>query len=143
MIIFLLILLLVSIILEGTVTALPLVILCLICMTICLRNSIVFFPAFIAGIFLDAFALRPIGGTSVFFLVTVFLILLYQRKYEINSYPFILLASFLSSFLYLFIFDYHGAIVLSCVSSVIAVLLFACYRLSVKGEASRVKSHYS
>jgi hypothetical protein len=123
-----LLLLLISVLLEGTVTALPLVLLCLICMTISLRSSIIFFPAFIAGIFLDAFALRSIGGASIFLLITIFLILLYQRKYEINSYTFVLIASFLSSLVYLFLFNFNGVILLSCVSAVIAVLLLMLLR---------------
>lgn len=129
MIIFLFILLLISVLLEGTVTALPLVLICLICMTIVVRDSFIFLPAFLAGIFLDAFALRSIGETSMFLLLLVFLILLYQRKYEIDSYPFVLLASFVGSFLFLTIFGYSSAILEACASAVIAVLLFMILRI--------------
>ena len=128
MIILWLLLLLISVLLEGTVTALPLVLLCLICMTIVMRGSWIFFFAFIAGIFLDTFALRQLGEASIFLLSVIFLILLYQRKYEINSYPFVFIASFLSSLLYLFTFDYGGAIILASASAVIGVLLLMLLR---------------
>ena len=143
MVIFLIFLLLFSTIFEGTITALPLVLICVICMTIVLRDSSIFLLAFIAGILLDTFALRTLGGTSIFLLVIVFLILLYQRKYEINTYPFVLIASFVGSLLYLMIFGYNGAMLLAFVSTIIAVLLFMIYRLRLKDEASREKLHYS
>src|ERR1700722_19662289 len=143
MVIFLIFLLLFSTIFEGTVTALPLVLICLICMTIVLRDSFIFLLAFLAGILLDAFALRTLGGTSIFLLSVVFIILLYQRKYEINTYPFVLMASFVGSLLYLMIFGYNGAMLLAFVSTIIAVLLFMIYRLRLKDEASREKLHYS
>lgn len=110
-------------------TTLPLVFICLVCLTIRMRSSAVFFIAFLAGIFLDTFALRPIGVTSIFLLTAVLLILLYQRKYEINSYPFVFIASFLGSFLYLLIFTYQNIFMMAGLSAVIAVLLFAIIRL--------------
>ena len=128
MIIFLFIFLLFSILLEGTATALPLVLICLICMTVAMKDSFIFLPAFIAGIFLDVFALRPIGETSIFLLLAVFVILLYQRKYEINSYPFVFMASFVGSYVFLILFGYSGVLIQAGASAVIAVLLFALMR---------------
>lgn len=129
MIILLFILLLISIFLEGTVTSLPLVFLCLLCLTILLRDSWLFLVAFLAGIFLDTFALRPLGESSIFFLIVVFLILLYQRKYEINTYPFVLIASFVGSLIFLVIFAYNAAVILASVSAIIAILLFMLIRI--------------
>ena len=129
MIILLFILLIISIFLEGTVTSLPLVFLCLLCLTILLRDSWLFLVAFLAGIFLDTFALRPLGESSIFFLIVVFLILLYQRKYEINTYPFVLIASFVGSLIFLIIFAYNAAVILASVSAIIAILLFMLIRI--------------
>lgn len=130
MIAFLLILLLISIFLEGTMTVLPLVFICLLCLTILMRDQLIFFIAFFAGMLLDAFLLRPIGETSIFFLLVVFLIFLYQRKYEINSYPFVFIASFCGSFLSLLVFGYANAFVDASASSLIALLLFVCIRIT-------------
>ena len=140
MIIFLLIFFIISIFLEGTVTSLPLVFVCLVILTIATRNLFLFFLAFVSGIFLDAFALRPIGQSSIYLLLCVFLMLLYQRKYEINSYPFVLLASFVGSLLYLLIFGYVNFIGLACLSTVIAVLLFMIYRYSLTSLKFKVQN---
>src|SRR5882672_9795610 len=99
----------IALFLEGTVTNLPLVFVTLIVLTIAMRNLFLFVLAFFSGIFLDTFALRPLGETSIFLLLCVFLMLLYQRKYEINSYPFVFLASFVGSLIYLLTFGYINA----------------------------------
>jgi len=129
MILFLYIFFIISIFLEGTVTALPLVFISLVILTIATRNLFLFVLAFFAGILLDAFALRQIGLTSIFLLICVFLMLLYQRKYEINSYPFVLLASFVGSVVYLFIFGYGNFLGLAGASVVVALLLFMSFRM--------------
>jgi hypothetical protein len=130
MIYWLFILLTITIFLEGTVTTLPLVLVCLLCLTILLRNPFMFFIAFLSGFFLDVFAIRPVGQTSIFFLLVVLLIFLYQRKYEINSYPFVILASFIGSFFYLFMFGYPAPIWLAVGSSIFALLLFIIIRFA-------------
>ena len=135
MIVFLLLLLCISVLLEGTVTTLPLVFVCLLCLTILQRNALIFFFAFVSGIFLDVFALRPLGETSIFLLTVTLLIILYQRKYEINSYPFVIIASFLGSFAFLFIFGYSDAFLQAGLCALIAIVLFAGVRLvTVKGK---------
>lgn len=120
----------ISIFLEGTVTNLPLVFISLVILTIAMRNLFLFILAFVAGIFLDTFALRTLGMTSIFLLFYVLLMLLYQRKYEINSYPFVMLATFAGSLIYLSIFGYPNALLLACISSVIGLLLFISYRFA-------------
>lgn len=117
-----------SLFLEGIVTTLPLVFICFLCLTIFMRNPMLFVFAFIAGLFLDTFAVRTLGGTSIFLLVSIFLIFLYQRKYEINTYPFVLIASFIGAVVYAVVFGYGGAVIQASLSSLIAVILFASYR---------------
>lgn len=117
--------------LEGTMTTLPLVFLCLVILTIFMRNLFLFVLAFLAGIFLDAFALRPVGETSIFLLLFVFLLLLYQRKYEINSYPFVFIASFVGALIYLLIFGYQHAYWLASLSAVFAVFVFGIFRFMI------------
>jgi len=89
--------------------------------------------AFLAGMLLDAFALRPLGEASIFLLLIVFLLLLYQRKYEINSYPFVLISSLAGSLVFLLIFGYGNAIWLAVFSSVIGVVLFGISRYLTLG----------
>lgn len=135
MLISLFILFVFSIFFEGALSAVPLVLVCLICLTISMRSSLLFLLAFVAGIMLDAFALRPLGGTSIFFLIVVFLILLYQRKYELNSYPFVFIASFVSSLLFLILFGYDSIFLRSLESTVIALTLFATMRIELRLSA--------
>ena len=126
---FLLTLLFFSILSEGTITVLPLVIVSLLCLTIFTRNTIVFIAAFLSGILLDAFALRPLGLTSLFLLTLVFLILLYQRKYEIYSYQFVVVASFVGGLLFLMVFHYNQPLLNAFVGSIVAVCFFALIRM--------------
>ena len=129
---FLLILLILSVILEGTVTALPLTVVILLCLTIVRRDAMVFLLAFIAGIFLDTLALRPLGGSSIFLITFIFLMLLYQRKYEIYSYQFVLAGSFLGAILFLLIFGYEYPFWLAIGGSFLAAILFGVIRFHAK-----------
>lgn len=105
----------------------------------------VFVIAFIAGIFLDIFALRSLGGTSIFLLIFVLLILLYQRKYEIYSYYFVIVASFIGAALFLAIFGYADIFVHAVISACIAVALFAGIKFTAKvydaKQESKVKNY--
>src|SRR6185437_7666514 len=65
-------------------------------------------------------------------LSVIFLILLYQRKYELNSYPFILISAFVSSFFFLFIFGYGSALPRAIESTCFAVILFAIMRITFR-----------
>src|SRR4051812_14231819 len=94
----------IALLLEGTITTLPLVLVCLLCLGISRRDVVTFFIAFFVGFFLDVFTLHPIGKTSLFFVIFLFLVSLYQRKYEINSVPFVIVASFIGSLLFLWVF---------------------------------------
>jgi cell shape-determining protein MreD len=126
---FLLPLLIIAIFLEGTVTTLPLVLVCLLCLTIIRRDWVVFPAAFVAGLLLDTLLVHKVGGASIFFLLYVFLIFLYQRKYEINSYPFVFTASFFGSLLFLLVFGFSNIFSQAVISSLIAVVLFAILRI--------------
>ncbi len=139
----LIILLIIAVIIEGSITSLPLTLIVLLCLTTIRRDTAVFIAAFVAGIFLDIFALRQVGGASIFFITFVFLILLYQRKYEIYSYPFVLVGTFLGAALFLSIFNYANVLPQAGISVIAAFFLFACMRLFTKYQDSRpTELHY-
>ena len=121
----LLISLFIAILLEATVLALPLVFILLLCYSILNRSGKVFLSAFAAGILLDLFTARLLGSTSIYFLVILALLLLYQRKYEIKSYLFVVISSFVGSYTYLIIFMGEAPILAALLSSVLAVIIFA------------------
>ena len=120
--------LIIALILEGTVTTLPLVLIVLLCLTILRRDGIVFPIAFFAGLMLDVMTIRILGASSLFFTIMLFMILLYQRKYEINSYPFVGFAAFLASLGFLLLFERGNFLLDPLVNAFIALLLFAAVR---------------
>ncbi len=133
MIYLLLILLILAVLLEGTVTTLPLVFICLLCIGIMKREIIVFIAGFFAGLFLDVFTLQTLGGSSIFFICVLFLVFLYQRKYEINSLPFFISASFFGSLGYLFLFHNNHVFFDTVAATVIGAVLFSIVRLFPSG----------
>ena len=133
----LLFLLIISVAIEGTLSTLPFTLICLTCLMLIKRNSYVFPLAFFAGLFLDAMNLRPLGATSLFLLIYVFLILLYQRKYEIYTYQFMMAATFIGSLVFLLVFDYDHAIVQAIVSSILGGLLFLSFNLEFNFPESK------
>jgi cell shape-determining protein MreD len=130
MFVFLLILLCIAVFFEGTVTSLPLVLVCLLCLTIQRRDGSVFIFALLAGFILDVLSLRAIGSASLFFVVFVFLLLLYQRKYEIDSYPFVGFATFFGSLLFMLLFDGGINLLQVLICTGIGLLVFALTRMS-------------
>ncbi|MDO8621375.1 MAG: hypothetical protein Q7R31_03825 [Candidatus Levybacteria bacterium] len=89
------------------------------------RKTWIFFLAFFGGIILDLMLFRLLGATSVFLATFIFLIFLYEKKFEIYTLPFVLTVSFIGSALYLVIFGYNYVFQQALASSLIAVLLFA------------------
>lgn len=132
MFVFLLILLCIFIFVEGTLTSLPLVLVCLLCLMIMKRDESVFILAMIAGLLLDILSLRPLGSTCLFFIIFVFLLLLYQRKYEIDSYPFVGFSAFCGTLLFLAIFGEGNIVLESLMSTCIGLVLFAGTRLTIR-----------
>jgi rod shape-determining protein MreD len=119
--------LLLALLLEGTVTTMPLVLIVLLCLTIFKRDGIVFPVAFFAGIVLDILTVQTLGINGLLFTIMIFMILLYQRKYEINSYPFVATAAFLGSLGFLLAFG-RGNFFDVVVNVFIALTLFALVR---------------
>lgn len=118
------ILLLISLVLEASITTLPLILLVLICITVIYKDYSVFFLALVFGIFLDIFTFKPIGLSSTFFIFIIFLILIYQRKFEITTNYFVFFASFLTSLSFLFLSGNMNIVVQSVISSLIGLLIF-------------------
>lgn len=116
--------LIISILLEATVTTLPLVLLTLLFLAVTFKTSEVYLIAFISGLFLDLFTLGRFGVSSLYFTIFVFLIYTYQRKFEIETIYFISLFSFFGSFIYLLIIGAHSLILQSLVSTIIICISF-------------------
>ncbi len=121
---FLLLIAILLAIFEGTTLILPIVFIYLNILFIKKRNLFMFVIAFVCGLILDVIMLKPIGQSSLFFVVSLFVIELYERKFETRTNWFILLSSFLGSFAYLLLAGNHDITKLSLISSIVGFLLF-------------------
>jgi cell shape-determining protein MreD len=118
--------------LEATFTTFPLVFLILLIISIILKKTFIFPIAFFMGLLLDALSVRDIGSESIFFLVFLFLVFLYQKKFEIDTLPFVFLSSFLGSFLYLIFSNTHNFLVLqSLVCGFLALIFFKVFKIFI------------
>lgn len=116
-----------SLFLESSITTLPLVFLTLLCFAVLTRKEWIFVIAFIAGLAVDALSFRALGQSSLYFILYIFLVFLYERKFEISTKYFIFIASFLGSFGFLIIFSYNNVVLQSLISSIIGVLIFSIF----------------
>lgn len=97
-------LILAALMLEGSLTSLPLVLSALIIFRAIIKSDLIYLLAFVSGIFLDIFLVRHLGQTSIIFLVIFFLTSLYEKKFEVDSLLFVTIATCLTSFFYLSIY---------------------------------------
>lgn len=116
----------IALLLETTIIQLPFTLLLLIVMTIMYQNEWMFLLAVLLGFFLDGLLFRPLGGTSLFFLLVVLFVFLYERKFELRTVQFVILMSFLGSFVYFLLFG-HVILWLQIVLSILfgSVCFFA------------------
>jgi cell shape-determining protein MreD len=118
-------LLLLALVLEVSLITIPFIFLVLLCLMVLLKENWLFILAFIFGLLFDLLSFKTIGVSSSFLVIFLFLVLLYQSKFEITTGYFVLIAAFLGSFLFLFLQGYmHLIIVQAVASSIIGLLLF-------------------
>lgn len=121
---FILILLLFFATILEAITTIPLVLIVLLCFAVVFEKTWIFAVAFFMGLIMDLFWVRSLGMTSLFFITFIIVILLYEKKFEIKTKPFVFLSTFIGTLFYLMFFDYNYVFAQALVSSAIAVLLF-------------------
>lgn len=127
---------LLALIIEGSLTTLPFLVLFLVLFFIFTKNSSAFLYAFVSGIVLDGMLVRTIGETALFLLTMVFVLSLYQRKFEVNSLPFAIFSLFVSSYSYALLFVRYD----SLFQAIVITVLGSCiYWLVSKMNMSRRK----
>lgn len=115
---------LLAIFLESAIVHVPLTLTTIILCGIFLKKQWLFFVALIAGMILDSLLFRPLGIDSLLFIVTLGIIFLYSRKFEIDSLPFFLVFSFLAVSVTALIFG--GAYVVQVmISLMLGIFVFA------------------
>ncbi|MBI2621835.1 MAG: hypothetical protein HYW63_04315 [Candidatus Levybacteria bacterium] len=125
--------LVIAILFETTLTSLPLTLLMLIFAAVALRNNWVFALAFFGGLLLDILKLGTAGVSSLFFVVMVMIIFAYQKKLEIASVNFILIAGLIGSFSYLFLTQTTHLFIQVFLSTVLITLSFFVFKKFNKG----------
>ena len=91
MIIFFILIFLISLVLESTLTTIPLVLVVLLLMAVFKKSNLVFGLAFLAGLVLDLLALRNLGYTSLFLIIflglvfTVWVVYTCSRKPDVKE----------------------------------------------------------
>jgi cell shape-determining protein MreD len=118
------VLLSVSIILESSITTIPLVLILLINFAVASRKTSVFIVAFLCGLLLDILLGNNPGVTSFYFVTLISIIYLYQRSFDIQTFPFVFISTFIGSFLYLMIGESRFVLAEAILSSVISVIFF-------------------
>ena len=113
-----------SILLESTLTTLPLTLIIILFSAVVIRKNEIFLLAFLAGLFLDFLTLETLGLSSLYFVSMVYVVFLYQKKFEIETLYFVITFSFLGVFGYLFI---ERASYVLLQSLAVTVLVFFSY----------------
>mgnify|MGYP002336000011 FL=1 len=135
------ILLLIALVFEVSLTTLPLIFLVLLTLAVVIKENWIFLFAFIFGVLFDLISFKTIGISSAYFIIFIFLVLLYQKKFEISTIYFVLTSSFLGSFGFLLILGYNNSILLQAfVSSLIGVFIFIAFKRFMRLDSNSSKS---
>src|SRR5438046_2772111 len=104
---FFLVLSMLAIVLQSVLVTWPLFLGLIACIVVIDKKPVVFLIAFLLGLILDSITFHPAGASSLFFICFLFLIFLYQRKFEIRTMPFLFFSSLIGSIIYLELFGYR------------------------------------
>ena len=110
--------------LQTSVTTLPLVLLFFLNTEVLSKKTWIFPISFLAGLVLDVLLLNPLGKTSLFLVIFLFIILLYDKKFDIKTFHFVFLASFIGSLIYFVAFQVSNILTQALISAIIAILSF-------------------
>ncbi|MBP6882020.1 MAG: hypothetical protein KBC15_00510 [Candidatus Levybacteria bacterium] len=127
----------IALIVETSVSSLPLVLLFLIIVTVWRKSAHMLLLAFFSGLILDVLLVRNIGTTSIFFLVMIAGMILYQKKYELRSPFFVIPFSMVASMLYVVLFPVPQAFLHVVFSTLLAAILFVVSSLLMQKSNER------
>lgn len=121
-----------SILLESTITTLPLSLLIILFASVKTRKSDIFLIAFVVGLLLDILAFKNIGWSSLYFTIFVYTIFLYQKKFEIMTLNFITFFGLIGSFGYLFMTGASNIILQALICAALSSFSFFVFRKTNK-----------
>ncbi|MEN9407875.1 MAG: hypothetical protein RLZZ455_1091 [Candidatus Parcubacteria bacterium] len=132
-------LLFLSVLLEGTFFAAPLVLCLLIVLQILSRSGFVMLAAFFSGLFLDSLLFRPLGQTGLFFLAYLALLAVYERRFEVQTYPFLFGSVTIGTLLYMLFFAWSNVFVQLFIALFYSVTLYVLFFQKDNGHEKRLK----
>lgn len=112
-----------SLILEGSLLSFPLVFILITISAVKTKKNWVFPAAFLVGLILDSFYFKNLGTISIFFLLFLFAVFTYERKFEIDNSTFIFISSFLGAMIFLTIIGESQILFKSFLTSIFALIL--------------------
>lgn len=121
---------------EVTILQIPFSVIILLLFFVTTKSQRVFFYSFILGIILDVLLMRNVGVSSLFLVSFLFFISLYDKKYEINTGFFVLVAGFIGSLLFSYTFGYSSPILQATLGTIAAVFGFIGVQMV---QSSRIK----
>lgn len=110
--------------LQITYLQVPLVLLALLALTVVFQQEWIFPIALICGVFVDQLAFRTVGISSLFFLAFLFLVFLYEQKFELRTLSFMFVMSFFGSGIYLLIFGSTNLLMQVFLSTMLGAVIF-------------------
>ena len=114
----------VALLLQTSIVTWPLVLGIFVSVAVIEKKASVFFTAFLLGIILDMLLFHPIGASSIFLTLFLLVIFLYQRKFEIQTMPFVFFASLIGSAVYLLVFGYLEILLSSGMAALYGAVCF-------------------
>lgn len=115
---------LLSLFLEGTYLSIPFFIASVVLTAVLFRSQAMIVSVFLLGVLYDVITFSHLGKTSMFCLLLVFLISLYERKFETKTVPFVFFMSIVAVSSYLLIFGSYSFLVQLLLSVLYATGVF-------------------
>ncbi|SRR5258706_4115840 len=116
--------LLFAIFFEVGIIQLPFLLIAIVIICIITKSEWIFWVSIASGIILDSLSFRIIGESSVFFVLLLGLIFLYQKRFEIKTIQFVFISTTIGSFLYLLLVGAQSILLQSLVSGILGVFIF-------------------
>lgn len=123
---------------ESTVFSFPITLLSVLLLFVFTRSVDVFLLAFFVGIVLDILKVHPVGISSAYFILYIFLTSLYSRKYEIETLLFVFIMGLMGSFIYSFLVEHTIRLLNAFSIAVIGGILFVTFQMIRRKTASKL-----
>jgi cell shape-determining protein MreD len=113
-----------AIIVESTIISIPLTLVGLLVLFVNKKDTSIFLYAWLTGVLLDIAYVRTIGLTSIFFTTFIFLVSLYDKKYEIRTLPFCIIAICTGAALLGLLYEKNNILMHAGIAAMIASIIF-------------------